>query len=67
MATRRLGRPKLPQERVRRISVSFLVTPEEYRWIRKVARGVDMTISSWARERILAGYGRQGGRTARRT
>jgi len=58
MATRRRGRPKLPEDQIRTVSITILVTREERRWIDRAAKAADMSISSWARERILAGFGR---------
>jgi hypothetical protein len=55
MAKRRKGRPNLPNEKVRRLSVHILVTPAEHKLIKKAAAAADMSMSSWARERLLAG------------
>jgi predicted HicB family RNase H-like nuclease len=59
MAKRRKGRPKLPREATRRFSVHVLVTPEEHRRVKRAARASDMSISAWAREKILAGLPRR--------
>ena len=48
----------MPAERVRRLSIHVTVTPAEHRKIKRAAAAVDMSMSGWARERILAGLPR---------
>lgn len=57
MQKRGKGRPKLPRKEVRRFSIHLLVTEEEHRKIKRAAAAVDMSVSAWARERILRGLG----------
>ena len=59
MSERRRGRPRLPSERARRLSVHILVTAAEHRLIKRAAAAADMPVSSWVRERLLAGLGRR--------
>ena len=57
MRKRGRGRPKLAEPKVRRRSIHVLVTEEERKRIKKAAAAVDMSMSAWARERILRGLG----------
>lgn len=50
------GRPRLPDDRVREWSIHATVTRTEYLLVKKAAKAVDMSISAWAREKILAGF-----------
>ena len=54
------GRPKLPAESVRKLSIHVTVTVEERRRIKRAAEEEDLSVSAWARRWVCEGLRRQG-------
>ena len=58
---KRRGRPSLPRDERRVIPLHILLTPKEYRTLKRAAAAEDTSMSSWVRRWILEGLGRSGG------
>jgi hypothetical protein len=52
-AKRARGRPKVAAERQRKFRVQVAVNLAEYRQVRKAAEAADMSVSAWARARLM--------------